>query len=278
MLYRRVSDESELLAALAQPGATVLAGGTDLLVKLRAGMLRPEVLVDIGRIPTLRGIRTTAGIVEIGAAEPEADILASTLVQRRLPLLATALAHLGSVQIRNRGTLGGNLVNASPAADTAVPLLVYGAALDLVSPEGARTIELERFLLGPGTTALRHGEIVRTVRIPIPEQKGEIFYHKVGKRRALTIAIASLGGWLRIERGTILEARLAAGSVAPTPLRLRAVEERLRGAAVTDDLIEEARRLTIDTVVPIDDVRSTAAYRAQVVADLVMRMLRSAKA
>jgi CO/xanthine dehydrogenase FAD-binding subunit len=276
MRYQRVADEAELLAALSDPSAAILSGGTDLLVKIRGGLVHPGLLVDVGRLPTLRGIRRTGDAIEIGAAVPESEVLASPVVLDALPLLATALRALGSVQIRNRGTLGGNLVNASPAADSAIPLLLYDAELVLVGDSGERTVPLEGFIVGPGRTALGSGEFVRTVRVPIPKTAYGAFYHKVGKRRALTIAIASLGALLQTEGGRIAEARFAAGSVAPTPTRLRAVEAHLRGAPLTDEAIAEAKRLAIEAVSPISDVRATAEYRSRVVGDLVARALRAA--
>jgi len=276
MHYRRVADEVELLDALAEPGSSILSGGTDLLVKMRNGVVRPELLIDIARVPSLRGIRRTGSAIEIGAAVPESEILGSPDVRATLPLLAEAIRSLGSIQIRNRGTLGGNLVNASPAADSAVPLLLYDAQLELVGPGGERNLALERFLVGPGVTALEPGEFVRTVRVPIPETGFRTFYHKVGKRRALTIAIASLGALIRFDGERINESRFAAGSVAPSPLRLRALENRLRGLAVTDEAIAEARRSAIDAVSPISDVRATAEYRSEVVGELVARAIRAA--
>ncbi len=275
MRYQRVGDEAELTAALTGPAAAILSGGTDLLVKIRGGLASPELLIDVSGVPTLQGIRRTDSAIEIGAAVPENEILVSPVVRDALPLLATALRTLGSIQIRNRGTLGGNLVNASPAADSAIPLLLYDAELDLVSSEGRRTVTVDGFFLGPGRTSLRPGEFVRTVRIPIPEAEYLAFYHKVGKRRALTIAIASLGALIRVDKGLMTEARFAAGSVSPTPVRLRAVEDRLQDTPLTEDLIEEARHLAMGGVSPISDVRATAEYRTQVIGDLVARALRN---
>jgi CO/xanthine dehydrogenase FAD-binding subunit len=232
------------------------------------------VLLDVRRIPALQGIRRTETAIEIGAAVPESELLASPAVCQTLPLLATALRGLGSVQIRNRGTLGGNLANASPAADSAVPLLLYDAEVDLVSNGGRRTVPLQGFFLGPGRTVLEQGEFIRTVRVPMPEAEYRTFYHKVGKRRALTIAIASLGALIRVDKGSIREARFAAGSVAPVPLRLHAVEERLRGSAPTEEAIAAARRLAIEAVSPISDVRATSDYRSEVIGGLVQRALR----
>ena len=275
MRYQRVADEAELTAALTEPAAVILSGGTDLLVKIRSGLASPDLLIDVSRVPTLQGIRRTDSTVEIGAAVPMNEILASPVVRDALPLLVTALRTLGSIQIRNRGTLGGNLVNASPAADGAIPLLLYDAELDLVGSEGRRTVTVDGFFLGPGRASLRPGEFVRTVRIPIPEAEHRAFYHKVGKRRALTIAIASLGALIRVDNGLVTETRFAAGSVAPTPVRLRAVEDRLRDAPLTEDLIEEARCLAMGRISPISDVRATAEYRFEVIGDLVVRALRA---
>jgi len=276
MQYRRVADETELLDALKEAGAAILAGGTDLLVKMRGGLVHPERLIDIGRVPSLRRLRRTDSAIEIGASVPESDILADPQICEALPLLAMALRTLGSVQIRHRGTLGGNLVNASPAADSAIPLVLYDASVELVSPDGERSVPVETFLAGPGRTALRPGEFVRTVRVPIPRSDESSFYHKVGKRQALTIAIASVGARIRTDGERIVDARFAAGSVAPTPLRLRAVEDRLQGSPVDDHTIDDARRLARDAVSPIDDIRATATYRRDVVADLVVRAIRSA--
>jgi len=274
--YERVANEADLIAALSDPSAAILSGGTDLLVKIRGGLVHPDLLLDVSRIESLQGIRLAEEALEIGAAVTDSDILASPVVRETLPLLATALRSLGSVQIRNRATLGGNLVNASPAADSAIPLLLYDAQLDIIGPAGPRSVELDRFFLGPGKTALEPNEFVRTIQIPVPAAEYRAFYHKVGKRRALTIAIASLGALLRAEDGHITEVRLAAGSVAPTPVRLRAIEKRLRGAALDHETIAEARHLATDAVSPISDIRASADYRSQVIGDLVARALRSA--
>jgi len=275
MRYQRVTDEAELLAALTEPNAAILSGGTDLLVRMRNGLVHPDLLLDVSRIPTLQGIRQTESSIEIGAAITEGEILASPTVCVTLPLLATALRSLGSVQIRNRGTLGGNLVNASPAADGAVPLLLYDAELDLVGREGERTVPLDGFFLGPGETALGSGEFVRTIRMPIPKTEYRTFYRKVGRRRALTIAIASLGALILVEDGLVADARIAAGSVAPIPIRLRAVEERLRGTSSTEADADEAAHLAMAAVSPISDVRSTAEYRTRVIGNLATRALQS---
>lgn len=276
MRYVRVESVTDLLDASREEGAVLVAGGTDLVVKMRAGLVAPRVLVDISNVEALRGVFAIDGAVEIGAVTPEEDLLASATIRDRLPLLARVLSVLGSVQIRNRGTLGGNLVNASPAADSAVPLLCYDADVVLTGAHGERVLPIASFLLGPGRTALEPGEFVRAIRVPIPERSVS-FFHKVGKRRALTIAIASVGAVLRLDGLQIREARIAAGSVAPVPLRLDAVERLLIDAEPTDALIDEARRTASAAVAPISDVRASADYRRSVVGDLVARALLEAQ-
>ena len=274
MHYTRITSERELIEGLGEPSAVILCGGTDLLVRMRSGLSTPEILLDISNLEPLQGIRETEGSVVIGAATTESELLASPLVRDRLPLLASALAVLGSVQIRNRGTLGGNLVNASPAADSAIPLLAYDAQLVLASASGERTVAVAEFLVGPGKTALNDAEFVRAVRVPLPPPDHRTFYHKVGKRRALTIAIASVGVVASISEDRITDIRIAAGSVAPTPLRLHEVERLLVGRALSEGTIAESGRLAANAVSPIDDIRATAAYRREVVGDLVARALR----
>lgn len=271
--YRKIDSVEELLQQIGDPGARIICGGTDLFVKMRSGSINPELLLDISEIDALRTIREQDGRIEIGAAVTESEILASKLVTARLPLLATVLTHLGSLQIRNRGTLGGNLVNASPAADSAIPLLLYNAELILQSDGGERSVPVEEFLRGPGRTALASGEFLSTVSISIPREGFNPFFHKVGRRRALAIAIASLGALLSVKRGVVAEARLAAGSVAPTAIRLHRVEELLAGERITPVLVAQARELAARSVTPIADIRASADYRSRVIGDLVERAL-----
>jgi CO/xanthine dehydrogenase FAD-binding subunit len=274
--YVRVRSIDALLGKIATPGATILCGGTDLLVKMHSGLARPELLVDISEVKELRGVRQVGDAVEIGAATPEEDLLNSPVVRERLPLLARVLRVLGSPQIRSRGTLGGNLANASPAADSAVPLLLYDAEVVLQAPRGERHVPVESFFVGPGETVLEPGEFIRAVRVPVPSGPFFDFHHKVGRRRALTIAIASVGCLLRIDGARVEDARLAAGSVAPVPLRLRPVERFLVGVRLEEATIAAAGRAARDCVSPISDVRASADYRRDVVGELVSRSLHAA--
>jgi len=271
--YQRVETEPGLLQALEAPGTRILCGGTDLLVKLRAGLLQAECLVDIVSLASLHGIRETEDALVVGAATPETDLLESAVVRTRFPVLTQAIAQLGSTQIRNRGTLGGNLVNASPAADSAVPLLVYGAELKLVSAAQERVVALSDFLTGPSQTLLEPGEYVRCIHIPYDPALNWTHYHKVGKRNALTIAIASVGMAGTLQDGVFKEMRIAAGSVAPTAKRLPAVEALIVGMPLAGLPIEKIHAAAMDSIAPISDVRATADYRRRVVADLIVRAL-----
>lgn len=273
MHYIRVADERELAEHLAGEGGAILCGGTDLLVKIRSGPTTPERLLDISDVESLRGVTEDDATVTIGAATTESDLLACTIIQDRLPLLATALAVLGSVQIRNRGTLGGNLVNASPAADSAIPLMLYDAELVLAARTGERLVPIEDFFVAPGETVLRPVEYVRAVRIPVPAFAYTPFFRKVGRRRALTISIASVGALLHADGDRVIVARFAAGSVASTPLRLHALEDHIREHGLSNGAIEASRSLAMNSISPIADVRATADYRRRVVGDLIVRYL-----
>ena len=273
MRYRRVADERELLDGLSNPDATILCGGTDVIVKMRAGILRPSVLLDITQLDSLKDIRVDGSSLMIGAATLESDIMQSPLVQQHAPLLVSVLAQLGSVQIRNRGTLGGNIVNASPAADSAIPLLLHETEINIVGPNAERWTRLEDFFVSPGKTTLETSEFVRRLRLPLLDRDYIPFFHKVGKRNALTIAIASLGVLLHVEGGVISDCRLAVGSVAPTPRRLRAIEGQLIGRTLDSSTVAEARALIVEAISPISDVRASAEYRKNVIGKLLVRAL-----
>ncbi len=277
MNYIRPVGIPELLTALKEKDASVICGGTDILVKMRRGLVAPKSLIDVSRLEELRGIRTVDGEIQIGAAVSESEILKDPLVIEQLPLLSEVLKRLAAVEIRSRGSLGGNLVNASPAADSAVPLLLYEAKLHLVGPTGERWVPITEFFVGPGKTVLQEGEFVRTVSVPVPPENVRAYFHKIGRRRALIISIVSVGMLIGISGGTVDLIRIAAGSVAPTPLRLQQAERILLHAALDDDRIGEAGQVASRSVSPIDDVRASATYRRQVTGELLQRFLQQAR-
>jgi len=271
--YVKIGSVEELFQSLQNPGAVILCGGTDLVLKMRKGLLSAKTLLDISDLDQLREIRQKCGCIEIGAAVTFSQILEEAIIGEQIPILVMALRKLGSTQIRNRGTIGGNLVNASPAADSAIPLLLLDAEAIIANPTGERRVQLEDFLCGPGKTVLKQGEFLSGIRVPIPDPDFSLFFHKVGRRKALTIAIASLGALLRMKDDAIDEIRLAAGSVAPLPIRLRPLETLLAGRRVTPQLIKQARNIIPQCISPITDLRATADYRYQVISDLLARLL-----
>jgi len=257
-----------------EPEAAVYAGGTDLLVRMRTGQLDPPTLVCLERMEIWRGVREEAAALWLGACTTLSGLLRDERVGRRLPLLAEAIAALGSPQIRNMGTLGGNLCTASPAGDSLPPLYVMKAEVELCSSRETRRMPIREFIAGPGRTRLRKGEILAGVRIGVPEGFQAHRFEKIGQRKALACAIASLAGLLKLsDDGDVVEARFAWGSVGPTVVVSAQVEESLRGRKISQSTVEEAAALAERAVAPIDDVRGSAAYRREVAGNLLRRFL-----
>ncbi len=273
----RPTDLAEALAALAaEPGARVIAGGTDLMVQLRDGRRSAPALVDLGRVG-LTWIVEREAAVEIGAGTPMDAIADSPAVRRRAPALAHAASQIGAWPIQCRATLGGNLANASPAADTAPPLLVADARVELVSSKGRRSVPLHAFFLGPGHTALRPAELIRAVIVPALGPEGFERFLKVGPRREQIISAVSLALRARRHRDGALEGvRVAVGAAGPVPLRARSAEAALEGLRPDPTVRREAVRALQDDLAPIDDVRAPADYRRLAAAALLDRFLREA--
>jgi len=269
----RPTDLAEAVRLVSE-GGRPLAGGTDLFVRVRKGMETPRFLVYVGDLPELSSIEIGKEGAEVGAAVTHAEILRSPLAER-LPILRLALATIGAPAIRTMGTLGGNLANASPAGDGLIPLYLLSARVRLAGPEGERKLPVEEFVTGPGKTALAPGEIIRSIFIPFPEGDPLAYFRKVGRRRALVIAVASLGALIWLEGDMIKKARLALGSVAPTVLRPREVEEALVGRPLHPEalrpLVERLRAATR----PISDIRASADYRREVAGNLLLDMAAS---
>ncbi len=273
----RPGSVEEALALLArEPAAVPIAGGTDLVVQLRGGRRRAPVLVDLGRLG-LAWIRESEAGIEIGAATPMEMISRSPLVRAAAPGLADAAGLVGAWPIQCRATLGGNLANASPAADTAPPLLVAEATAELVSEQGAREVPVEELIVGPGTTALAPGELIRSVTVPCLGPRSVERFSKVGPRREQVISVVSLAGRAAVgPRGELTDVRVAVGSSAPRPVRARHAERVLEGRVPTDGVrLEAAEALQLD-IAPIDDVRAPADYRRIAAGVLLDRFLRGA--
>ena len=257
----------------SEPGAAIFSGGTDLFVKMRAGSADPGVLIGLERIGELRGIRREGDGVRIGACTSLKSVLEDPLVRSGLKVLETALKALGSPQIRNMGTIGGNVCTASPAGDTLPPLYVLRAEVEIRSAGSTRRAPIGEFITGPGKTLLGRGEIIAGIRVPAPQGLNLHHFEKVGQRKALAIAVASLAALMRISpEGVIEEARLAWGSVAPTVVVSVGAEEFLKGKALTLPVLEEAARIAEASFFPIDDIRATAGYRKAVAGNLLLRL------
>jgi CO/xanthine dehydrogenase FAD-binding subunit len=257
--------------------ALPIAGGTDLMVAWNAGGLAGRTFLDLSPLAAWRRIRSTKNAVVAGALATHTELLRHPLVRRRLPLLAEACATVGGVQIQNRGTIGGNLANASPAGDTFPPLAVYEATVGLVSAQGRREVALDAFFTGVKRTCLAPGELVEWVRIPLPARPPtRAVFRKVGTRAAQAISKTVASGLLWLSRdGRVEELRFALGSMAPTVRRLRHAEAFVKGKRLTREVAQEACALVSADVSPIDDVRSTAEYRLAVSRNLLFQLLTS---
>jgi xanthine dehydrogenase FAD-binding subunit len=269
------------LAALAAPGgAVVLAGGTDLMPQSRAGRVRPAAtLLNIRRVEGMDAIAVQDGSLVLGALVTVAELLVRPLVREHAALLTEAADHFASDQIRHAATVGGNLCNASPAADLATPLLALDAEVALASlaADGSvatRWVPLDGFFTGPGSSRRDPRELLTAVRVPLAPPGRVTRLHKAGARPALDIATISIAFAARRDAaGRLSEVRIALGAVAPTPLRARAAEALL-GARVPDaTLIGSAAQAAADEARPIDDVRASAWYRRELVRNMTRRML-----
>jgi len=263
-------DLSEALRYL-QEGGKPLAGGTDLLVAVRKGTESPDLLVYVGELPELRVLREEKDGLEVGAALTHAELLTNPATER-FPILRSVLRTIGSPAIRAMGTLGGNIVTASPAGDSLVALYLLEARVRLISAEGERELPISEFIVGPRQTALRPGELVRSVFLPWLSGEPQSFFRKVGRRRALIIAIASLGALVWVRDGRVERARLALGSVAPTVIRPKEVEEALVGRPVSPEAWEDLVPLLSAATKPISDLRASAEYRRKVAGRLLLAL------
>lgn len=245
------------------------AGGTDLMVLLEAGKLPHRKFLSIWKLPELREIEVTPDYVTLGALTTYTEVRRHDILAAEFSLLCRAAAETGSVATQNRGTLGGNIANASPAADSPPALLVYDAELDLVSANGSRWVPYHGFWSGYKQTGLRPDELIRRIRLPRGKNAWTQYYRKVGTRRAQAISKVCFAATARIDAGRIADVRIALGSVAPTVLRAVATENALRGEKPTPAILRSAQDVLAREIAPIDDMRSTARYRLRIAQNLL---------
>lgn len=255
---------------------SVLAGGTDLIVQMKNGQSCPPYVMDVKKIPELNRLEWDEGEgIHIGTAVPLGKLASFPTLLEKFGIFAQACSMIGSVQIRNRATMGGNICNAAPSADTPPPLLCLDARAVIANLGNKRTIPLEDFFLGPGETALHPDELLVEILIPTPSLPSSGCYLRHTSRAKMDIAVVGVGTFLVLSRqdDAIQEARIALGAVAPTPVRALQAEAVLKGKHPTKDIIEEAAGKVAEAIKPISDLRGSAEYRTHLAKVLTRRSL-----
>lgn len=267
---------SEALDFLARDEGTwkPFAGGTDLMVLLEAGKLPHKNYVNIWNLPELRGIEVSDNQVTLGALTTYTEIQDNAILRADFPMLCQAASETGGLAIQNRGTIGGNIVNASPAADSPPALLAYDAELELVSAGGSRTIPYHSFHTGYKQMNIHRGELLRSIRLARPARGSRHYYRKVGTRKAQAISKVCFAGWAQMNADQIEDVRIALGSVAPIPIRCMQTESALRSKRINQETLATATAALAVEIAPIDDIRSTKDYRLRVSLNLLEDFLR----
>jgi CO/xanthine dehydrogenase FAD-binding subunit len=264
----RLSEALDLLAA-SEGAWKPFAGGTDLMVLLEAGKLPHKHYINVWNLAELRGIEVTETYLSLGALTTYTEVQSHEVLRAEFPMLCQAATETGGLAIQNRGTLGGNIVNASPAADSPPALLAYDAELELVSAQGARWVSYHGFHTGYKQMNIRSDELLARIRLPRTTKGLKQYYRKVGTRKAQAISKVCIAAVARINGDRIDEVRMAFGSVAPIPLRCINTEGALRGQKLNREIIERAKAELAREIVPIDDLRSTKNYRLRVSLNLL---------
>jgi CO/xanthine dehydrogenase FAD-binding subunit len=268
------SVEQAIVLLSADPGAAILAGGTDLLVQCRAGVKRPTAFVDVKQIPELVGITIDEGGLTLGAATCAADICEHAEVRRLWPGLVEAAHLIGSTQIQGRGSIGGNLCNASPAADTTCALIVNRAECVIAGPRGERVVPVEQFCTGPGRTILERDDLLVALRVPRPVARTADAYLRLIPRSEMDIAVAAAGVSLTLDRDDVCtRARVAIGAVGPTGFLVPEAADAVVGSRLDRAALQRAADAASAAARPIDDKRGTIAYRRKVAGVLTSRAL-----
>jgi len=259
------------------PGGKLLAGGTDLLLQIKARVMKPAYVVDLSRVGELAQIEDRSGEgVFVGSMVRLRTIQLSPVLAERSPILVDGAKLVGSIQIRNLATLGGNLCNAAPSADVSPPLIVAGARAEILGPAGRRSVSLDDFFLGPRRTVLRPDEVLLGVLIPRAPRRSGGSYLRHTPRKEMDIAVVGVGSAVTLDDGYCTAARIALGAVAPTPIRSVKAESVLVGQRLSTELITRAAETAAEDARPISDVRGSAEFRRHLVAELAKRTLTTA--
>ena len=278
MQYSEPSTLKEAFSILSKvAGAKILAGGTDVIVSMREGKIAPTHIVNIKRISGLDKIRpSTGGGLSIGALATIGAVEASAIVRNAFPMVAEAAHQLGSLPVRNRATVGGNLCNSSPSADMAPPLIALGAIAKIAGPKGRRSVKLEDFFTGPGKTALSKTEILTEILIPNPPKGSFSAFLKHGPRQCMDIATVNAAILITMKGKLCRNTVLVLGAVAPIPMRAKKAEAEIHGKHIEDEVVRKVAEMAANECVPISDVRGSADYRREVVNVLVRRLFEKA--
>jgi xanthine dehydrogenase FAD-binding subunit len=267
-------DQAVKLLSSDGDGARVICGGTDLLIQMRNAVRKPRLLVDVKNIPEMRQIHFDPKTgLRLGAAVPCIEIHESQVMHKHYPGLTEAAHLIGSLQIQSRASIGGNLCNASPAADTSPALLALGATAKIAGPGGPREVAVDKFFAGPGQSVLKPGELVVEILIPPPAAHTSDRYLRMIPRNEMDIAIVGAGACITLEGDKVTAARIGLGAVAPTPILAPKAAEYLIGKKLDEKAAERAGQIAQESAVPIDDMRGTAEYRVHVVGVLTRRTL-----
>lgn len=274
----RPSSLDELLHKMEQnPEALLMAGGTDLLVRLRRQSGHDQCpLISLANLQELHSIRRDETSIAIGAATAFSAIIADPLITEHAPLLARAARTIGGPAIRNMATIGGNIRTASPAGDSLTPLYLLDALIEIASQRGKRLLPIGEFIIGPGQVALCYDEVITRILLPRRADSPCQWFEKVGRRKSMAIAVTSFAGLAKLsDEGTIEEACFTWGSVGPTVVRIPALEKELVNSPLDDNTIRHAAEIVRESVAPITDIRATADYRRSVAGNLLVRFMES---
>jgi len=272
---KSLNEALSLLEEGNEANTYIIAGGTDLLIRLKNGEINADSVIDLKAVPLLSDIKYDQRIgLRIGALSSIASIEKYPTFPLEYTALPEAASSIGSAQIRNRGTIGGNLCNASPSGDLAPALIVMDATVEISGEFGQKAVKLEGFFVAPGKTVLKNTEILTEILVPKPCPRSGSAYLKLGRRKGLDLAIVSVACLLAVKNDAYCEvARIALGAVGPTPLRARNAEALMIGKEIDDELIEKVARKAAEEARPISDIRATADYRKEIINVLVRRAI-----
>jgi carbon-monoxide dehydrogenase medium subunit len=277
--YAAATSVDEAVGLLAARGdrAKVLAGGTDIIVQLREHLREADLVVDIKRIPELTKVEFSPQTgLRLGASVPCYQVYDNAEISRAYPALADSARIIGGWQIQSRASIGGNLCNSSPAADSIPALIALGAKALIAGPDGRRSVPVEQFCTAPGRNVLKRGELLTGIEFPAPAKQGGSHYQRFIPRNEMDIAVVGVGVWLRLEGANIAEGRIALGAVAPTPLYAAEASDFLKGKPAGEETFKQAGELARKIAKPISDMRGPAEHRVHLVGVLVARSLAAA--